>query len=99
LTATCTLSLHDALPIFQEHVPTMARHTLNVSNMVLRSQTMRSLGLIPENGDAVLQGLVFDIIEQSRDTGQVLRKYVGCSYASGEDRKSTRLNSSHVKIS
>lgn len=68
----------------QEYVPTMARHTLSVTNMVLKLRSMRSLGIVPENGDAMLQGLVFDIVVQSRDTGSVLRKYMGCSYASGD---------------
>ena len=44
----------------QEYVPTMARHTLSVSSMVLIKNNMQSAGITPENGDAVLQGLVFD---------------------------------------
>lgn len=68
----------------QEYVPTMARHVLNVTNMVLKKGSMRAAGLSPENGDAVLQGTVFDIIAQDKDTGAVMRKYTGCSYASGD---------------
>lgn len=68
----------------QEYVPTMARHVLNVTNMVLKKGSMRAAGLSPENGDAVLQGVVFDIIAQDKDTGEVMRKYTGCSYASGD---------------
>lgn len=68
----------------QEYVPTMARHTLSVSNMVLNRGSLREAGIAPENGDAVLQGLVFDIEVYSRDDGALLRKYVGCSYASGD---------------
>jgi len=68
----------------QEYVPTVARHAISVSQMVLRVGSMRSLGIIPENGDAALQGLVFDIVKIDKDSGAVLRKYVGCSYASGE---------------
>ncbi len=67
-----------------EWVPTMARHAVNVSNMVLKTGDLRTLGLAAENGDAVLTGIVFDIIEQDKDTGTVLRKYMGCSYASGD---------------
>lgn len=68
----------------QEYVPTMARHTLNVSNMVLNRNSMRQLGISAENGDDMLRGLVFDIEILSKDDGSLLRKYVGCSYASGD---------------
>lgn len=68
----------------QEYVPTMARHNLSVSAMVLNVGSLRAAGIAMENGDAVLQGLVFDIETYSKDDGQLLRKYVGCSYASGD---------------
>ena len=68
----------------QEYVPTMARHTISVSNMVLNANSLRSLGLAAENGDAMLKGLVFDFVSMDKDTGAVLRKYVGCSFASGD---------------
>lgn len=68
----------------QEYVPTMARHTLNVSAMMLNRGAMFEAGVAMENGDAVLQGLVFDIEVYSKDDGTLLRKYVGCSYASGD---------------
>lgn len=67
----------------QEFVPTMARHSLNVSSMVLRKKHLREAGIIPENGDEVLKGYVFDFEKRSKSDGTVLRKYVGCSYASG----------------
>lgn len=66
-----------------EWVPTMARHTLNVSAMVLKRGAMLEAGIAMENGDAVLQGLVFDFESYDKDTGDLLRKYMGCSYASG----------------
>lgn len=68
----------------QEYVPTMARHTISVQAMVLKLGSLRAAGITMENGDAVLQGLVFDIVVQDKDNGDVLRKYVGCSYASGD---------------
>lgn len=67
-----------------EYVPTMARHTVSISKMVLDTETIRSLGIFPENGDAALKGLVFDIEQYDKDTGSLLRKWVGCSYASGD---------------
>lgn len=66
-----------------EHVPTMARHTLSVGTMVLKRGSMMEAGIIQENGDAVLQGLVFDFEVYDGDDATLLRKYVGCSYASG----------------
>lgn len=68
----------------QEYVPTMARHTLSVSAMVLIKGAMLEAGIAMENGDAALQGLVFDLEIYSKDDGALLRKYVGCSYASGD---------------
>lgn len=68
----------------QEYVPTMARHTLSVSQMVLIKGAMLEAGIVPENGDAILEGLVFDLEVYSKDDGQLLRKYVGVSYASGD---------------
>ena len=67
----------------QEYVPTMARHSLSVSAMLLNKGAMLQAGLVPENGEAMLQGLVFDFEVYSKDDGTLLRKYIGCSYASG----------------
>lgn len=66
-----------------EYVPSMARHSLSISAMVLNKGSLRQAGIIPENADAALKGLVFDIEQYDKDTGELLRKYVGCSYASG----------------
>jgi len=66
-----------------EYVPTMARHSLNVSSMVLNKGNMRAAGIAVENGDDILRGLVFDIEVLSKDDGGLIRKYIGCSYASG----------------
>jgi hypothetical protein len=68
----------------QEYVPTMARHAISVSAMVLNAGSLRALGVAWENGDQALQGLVFDFVTADKDTGAVLRKYVGCSFASGD---------------
>lgn len=66
-----------------EYVPTMARHSLSVSAMMLNKGAMLEAGIAVENGDGALQGLVFDFEVYSKDDGNLLRKYVGCSYASG----------------
>jgi len=67
-----------------EHVPTKAVHTLSVSVMTLFTGNLRDTGIAPQNGDDVLNGLVFDVAFYSKDTGAVLRKYIGCSYDSGD---------------
>lgn len=68
----------------QEYVPTTARHTLSVSQMVLIKGAMHDAGIASENGDDALKGLVFDLEVYSKDDGALLRKYVGVSYASGD---------------
>lgn len=68
----------------QEYVPTMARHSLSCSVMMLNKGALLEAGIAVENGDAVLQGRVFDFETYSKDDGRLLRKYMGCSYASGD---------------
>jgi hypothetical protein len=68
----------------QEYVPTMARHSLSISNLVLIRGALMSSGIVPENGDAALNGLVFDLEQYDKDSGVLIRKYVGVSYASGD---------------
>lgn len=67
-----------------EYVPTAARHTLSVTNMVLRVKRLVDQGIVPDNGDAVLLGIVFNIEALSKDDGSLVRKYLNCSYASGD---------------
>jgi hypothetical protein len=67
-----------------EYVPTVARHTLSVSSMMLLEGAMRDMGITPENADDMLVGKVFDISVVSNADGSELRKYMGCSYASGD---------------
>jgi hypothetical protein len=68
----------------EEYVPTMARHSLSVSTMVLNKGSMRAAGLSVENGDAILRGMVFDLEVFDKVTGDLLRKYLGVSFASGD---------------
>lgn len=67
-----------------EHVPTLARHSLSCSSVVLNAGALREKGIALENGDDALNGTVFDITIMSKDDGSTLRKYTGCSYASGD---------------
>lgn len=67
----------------QEYVPTMARHSLNVSSMLLKKGALLEAGAAFENGEGALKGLVFDFEVYSKDDNTLLRKYTGCSYANG----------------
>ena len=67
-----------------ENVPTRASYSFSVSNYALKLATLRSLGLVPENGAATLMGLVFDVQVYSRDSGLVLRTVKSVSYNSGD---------------
>ena len=68
----------------QEYVPSMARHSLSVQQLVLIKGAMLEAGIAAENGDAMLRGLVFDLEVYDKDSGKLLRKYTGVSYASGD---------------
>ncbi len=69
-----------------EYVPGMARHSLSVSQMLLKISSLRKLGFIPENSNEMMRGLVFDItlIDRFAPGNFILRHLLGCSYASGE---------------
>lgn len=67
-----------------EYVPSMARHSLSASTMVLVTGAMRQAGISWVNGDDALQGRVFDITVTSKDDVSQLAKYTGCSFASGD---------------
>lgn len=67
-----------------EYVPGQARHSISVSKMVLLKDQVRNAGIMAENADAVLKGRVFDIITYGKDEADVLRKYEGCTFVSGD---------------
>lgn len=67
-----------------EHVPSKAVHQLSVQNMVLFVGNMRDAGVSRINGDDAMQGLIFDFSVYRKDTGALLRQYIGCSYDSGD---------------
>jgi hypothetical protein len=70
----------------QEYVPTLARHQLSASTMVLFKLNLANAGIATENGDEALRGLVFDIVVFGKDPNNSgeLRKYKDCSFASGD---------------
>lgn len=69
-----------------EYVPTTARYSLQIEAIVLEKEQLRSAGITVTDGDDALLGRVFDIVVIAKDTGEELRKYMGCSYASGDVR-------------
>jgi hypothetical protein len=66
-----------------ENVPTAARYQLSVSGVAFYTNNMRQAGIVGENGEDMLRGMVFDIAFLDKDSGDVLRKYTGCSHDSG----------------
>lgn len=69
-----------------EHVPTLARYSIQMEAIVLEKEQLRSAGITAVDGEDVLLGRVFDIVVIGKDTGEEIRKFTGCSYASGDIR-------------
>lgn len=68
----------------QQHVPTLARYSVSVGALALRTKSLLALGIWPETGDDVLKGNVFDIEVFDKQSGSVTRKYLNCTFASGD---------------
>jgi hypothetical protein len=69
-----------------EYVPSIARHTLTAAFVVLKRALLEQAGIftLPENGDSVMLGRVFDVAIIDKDTGRALRTYKDCSFASDD---------------
>ncbi len=67
-----------------EYVPTMARHNLSISFVCVRRDLLIEKGFIAENGDGALKGLVFDIEIYDKRDNQLVKKYIGCTFGSGD---------------
>lgn len=68
-----------------EWVPGMARITVRATFMVLKADTLASLGLEPDHANEALLGNTFDIAVFDNE-GRHLKTYKGCSFASGDVR-------------
>src|SRR5690606_42038266 len=86
-----TLSLHDALPILQADFDKAAAYHENIARSLKELGRMKK---VKEKHDR--DWLKYKQIEADRQQKELLYKVPVNIY---EDRKSTRLNSSHVKIS
>src|SRR5690606_39854340 len=97
--AVCTLSLHDALPISGallqggEQQPGEQHGRRQVE---LEHGLHRGAVLFGKKVEVLGSGVVNNGVHT--DPGAGLRQFLAAT-GGGEDRKSTRLNSSHVKIS
>lgn len=69
-----------------EHVPTLATYSVQIEAMVLEKEALRSAKILTEDGADTLVGRVFDIVVIGKDSGEVIRKFAGCTYDSGDIR-------------
>src|SRR5690606_40824468 len=93
-THSSTLSLHDALPIF---LPYFTATTRAAGEPASWSELEQALQLAAGDDGMHFIGAAGEYDFNER--GQNLRSMVTTWIVNEEDRKSTRLNSSHVKIS
>src|SRR5690606_40161213 len=92
-----TLSLHDALPILLEVKQLLNDNKINEA-MDLCDEQQGSLGNVVKEGLTTYRNLANDTTMDKEQKMFALTKALE-EATTLEDRKSTRLNSSHVKIS
>lgn len=68
----------------KEFVPTLARHTLTAAVVQMKRESLEQKGIAVETSDGALTGSVFDVVINDKDTGQMLRTYKDCVFASGD---------------
>src|SRR5206468_11846269 len=98
-TSVYPLSLHDALPIFEQSVTLFERETdrpLSVAILIDTSESQRGV-LVDEKSTALT--FVNSVIRPTRDRASILSFTGSIKIQQDLDRKSTRLNSSHDQIS
>jgi hypothetical protein len=62
----------------KEFAPGEFNHQITIDRMALRHDSLVSSGVIPRNGDAVMQEKPFTIEIFSKDTGAIVKKYMKC---------------------
>src|SRR5205814_3242805 len=98
-TSLYTLSLHDALPICLraiEGIEAVELHVLEAEDARRQHAARRHRRALE---DIVQDGLAVHGMEERRAHPNVIQRRHGGVHAREEDRKSTRLNSSHLGIS
>src|SRR5690606_41326258 len=83
---TSTLSLHDALPIYPWLLDTRPKEWTDRYAAFIRPNLMLNFVLLVSDGKTLHHDTLYHL-------------GIGVAYLQSLDRKSTRLNSSHVKIS
>src|SRR5690606_42135074 len=98
-TATYTLSLHDALPISRAAPETKTRKRKRYARVRATSCRFLAVPQKIQNTRAMLLALC-KLLFRAAPSASVFQRSITNDYKTlREDRKSTRLNSSHVKIS
>src|SRR5690606_40997804 len=96
--SSVTRSLHDALPIFGLEVEQISVPADQVASKALRMASSDSLPDILElDGSELPQFAETDGLRPLDELGVDMSGFSDGAVAMGSDRKSTRLNSSHVK--
>src|SRR5207302_2990870 len=90
-----TLSLHDALPISSNFMPEYGRNAGAAVNIVTKSGTNTLHGSLIE----YFRNNALDARNYFNPSDQPKAQFHNNQFGGSLDRKSTRLNSSHVKIS
>src|SRR5207302_8948730 len=95
----CTLSLHDALPIFNADGERGYGDENGVKETVRALVAAGVAGMNLEDGAGGKRGGARELVELSEQLRKINAVTEAKRALGSEDRKSTRLNSSHVKIS
>src|SRR5699024_12234719 len=92
-----TLSLHDALPIFKG--PEVLESTRRVDTVVLDKTGTVTTGTMTLDAAIPAPGIEAELLRRAGAVEAASEHPIARAIADGADRKSTRLNSSHVSIS
>ncbi len=68
----------------KEYVPSLARHTITMSKLVMLREKAIAAGMVLENGDDALKGRTFDIEVFPKGGGPLLKKWTGCVNDGGD---------------
>src|SRR5690606_40878962 len=96
---TPTLSLHDALPISVDGLDVVSTIDVNIQDIAHHELLAQLEKYKADHGSVVVMETRTGEIKAISNLGRTSKGtyYEKLNYAVGEDRKSTRLNSSHVK--
>ena len=73
----------------KEHVPSVARHTVTMSKIVMKKEQAVQAGMVLQNGDEAMEGREFDIEvfekpNQSGGGGGLIKKTLACVNDGGD---------------